>query len=438
MIGASVAGLLAARALTDHYETILLLDRDHLPATPQHRAGTPQDRHAHTLFSAGLAAVEGFFPGFSAEFQAHGGYVADVGADLAIATRHGWGVRMPTHNYIMGSSRALLEYLIRRRVSALSQVVLYDQHRVLGLAGSTTHIDSVIVADSQHNLPTAISADLVIDASGRGSRLPAWLRNLGCANVPEIVIDAHVGYASRLFTVSEIDVEPDWRGCYVLETGPSVTRGGILALFDSGTWIATLTGIGKDRPNPADAAFLPFARSLITPIIADTLAAATPLTSVICGASTQNRLRRFDTIPIPGNLVALGDSVCSFNPLYAQGMTAAALSARVLARCLFERGPDDPALSRHYHRQLRSRLAPLWMLSTSADLRYPTTDGPRPQIVQRLASSYLDRLLAAGTRSHRAQKAFLDVITMIKHPHTAAAPSVLAAAAINGHQPTIF
>ncbi|MFD3612129.1 NAD(P)/FAD-dependent oxidoreductase [Streptomyces atroolivaceus] len=441
VIGASVGGLLAAQVLADHFPAVLLVDRDDLPNTAAPRSGTPQDAHVHVLFPPGLGVLEDLFPGFTVDFCRKGGHLIDVGAHLVLATRHGWGLRTPSGTSAIGASRPLLEHVLRDRVLAHPHVRFLPRHHAEALEGTPAKVTSVTLRarDAPPGTPTrSQAASLVVDASGRGSRLPSWLAALGCPTVPESVVDPHLGYASRLFTPPPSLTVPDWRACYVLETGPDITRGGVLAPFDQDRWIATLTGVGADRPTVSPDDFLPFARSLTTPIIADLLAHATPLTPVVRSNSTAGRRRHYDQVRgLPANVLALGDSACALNPLYAQGMTVAALSAQKLAQCLAQAGLDSRTLSRRYHHALKTVHQSPWLLGTTADLRYPSTRAkPHPGVGQRLFSRYINWVQAAGTRDPHTQAAFLDVLTLVRPPTALLSPRVLIAALAEGGEGT--
>ncbi|MEU1824066.1 FAD-dependent oxidoreductase [Streptomyces abikoensis] len=421
VIGAGIAGLLAAHVLARHHH-VTLIDSDRIPGTPARRSGVPQDGHVHALFAQGLRTVEALLPGFTAELCRRGGHRIDVCNDLAIATPHGWGTRFPSDLRVVGASRPLIETLLREHVLDNPHVQLLERHRAHTLTGSEHHVSAVILRNLDAGQDTALPAVLVVDASGRGSRLPNWLTELGCPRLPETTVDARIGYATRLY---RLPANPrGWRALYALPQGPAVTRGGVLAPIEDDQWIVSLSGVGADRPSSREDAFLPFARSLATPAIADILADATPLTSIACTHSTANRRRHLDRAEqLPDNLFVLGDAACAFNPIYAQGMTVAARSAQLLHSCL----ASGASARRFHHRQKRLHDTP-WLLATTADLRFPGTTGGPPPPSRQVLGRYLDRVLAAGTHDPRAQAAFLDVLNMVRPPAVLLTPRVAMSA----------
>jgi 2-polyprenyl-6-methoxyphenol hydroxylase-like FAD-dependent oxidoreductase len=237
----------------------------------------------------------------------------DVCRDLALATPYGWGTRFSSDLAVIGASRPLIETTIRDRVRKLPRVKILQAHSADALTGSPRHVTAVRVRQREtgqtRHLPTA----LVVDASGRGSQLPNWLDGLGCPPIVETTIDAHLRYATRLFRRRSHDL-CDWQACYLPPLGPRVTRGGILAPIEDDRWIVTLSGVGDDRPSTRNDEFLPFARTLVTPLIADILAEAEPLTPVKCSNATANRRRRLaQGTGLPDNLLVIGDAACSLN-----------------------------------------------------------------------------------------------------------------------------
>lgn len=425
VIGAGLAGLFAARVLAGHFRQVTVVDRDELPTVAAHRTGVPQGAHVHALFTRGLRTVEELLPGFTDTLLERGGQHIDVGADLAIHTPYGWGARSASPLRVVGASRPLIEAIVRERITALPGVRLLDGHHVEQLMGTRHRVTAVRVRDLRLDSSTNLPAQLVVDASGRGSRLPAWLDSLGCPEpVPESVVDPQLGYATRLYRRNCTD-GLGWRACYSLLNGPATTRGAVIAPIEDGQWIVTLLGIGPDRPSRQESDFLPFAASLPTAEIAHALRHMTPLTPVATSHATTNRRRHLDrATALPANLCALGDAACAFNPVYAQGMTTAALSAQLLDACLRKPAEQTAPAARYHHRLSRLINAP-WLLSTTADQRFPLTQGPTPSVTRRLMAGHLDRVLAAGTRSPQVQHAFLRILTMVDAPSSLADPATL-------------
>lgn len=427
VLGAGMAGLLAARVLADHCTEVVLVEGDHLPTEPTSRPGVPQGRHVHVLLAQGTRTLENLIPGFGQDMVHHGGHSIDVGTDLLLNSIHGQGARSHCGLQTVGASRPLIESVTRERVLALPNVKLLTNHQADGLVGSPHRVTAVSLRDRATQASTELAADLVLDATGRASRLPTWLTTLGCPPVPETVIDAHAAYATRQFRLAPGTEPRDWTACYALASGPVMPRGGMFMQIEDGRWIATLWGLGPgNQPSGADDAFLPFAKSLATDLIADTLAEAESLGPVARTHATANRRRSYHRVKgLPHNVLALGDSACALNPIYGQGMTVAALSATLLKSRLTRDDPHAPGFAHRYHQHLTRVHRTAWLLATTSDLRYPHTTGTRATPVHRLLNAHIDHVLAVGTRGPRLHAAFLNVLSLVRHPMTLFAPAVL-------------
>jgi len=265
----------------------------------------------------------------------------------------------------------------------------------------------------------------VVDASGRPSRAPRWLKDLGYEPPQESVIDAHLGYTSRLYRIPK-GFEPGWKGAYVQLAPPEHTRGGALLPIEGGRWMVTLAGTGGDYPPTDERGFLGFARSLRTPILYDALKGAEPLSQISGYRATENRIRRYEELSRqPHNFVVAGDALCTFNPVYGQGMTVAALGAEVLEACLEERRDGDlVGLSNRFQRKVAKVNGPAWAMATAQDLRVPGVIGGSPGLVERLMGRYMDVAVELSTESERVRLTLLEAMNMLKPPSALFVPAV--------------
>jgi 2-polyprenyl-6-methoxyphenol hydroxylase-like FAD-dependent oxidoreductase len=417
VIGGSMAGLLTARVLTDHFEQVTVVERDRLADTPDPRRGVPQAHHVHVLLGRGLAICEQLFPGFQEDLIAAGAAPADVASDYAWLTRAGWGIRFPSSLITFPCSRVLLEWLVRRRLAANPQVRLLDGAGVEGLTGEGSCITGVRLGGE------TLTADLVVDASGRGSHAPQWLAELGWPTPDETTIDAHMGYGTRIFRRPP-SWQADWKAVIVWWAPPEGTRAAALLPMEGDRWLVTLGGGDRDYPPTDEAGWLDFAASLPTPLIWEAVREAEPLTPIRSSRSTANRLRHFERLPRrPERFVALGDAVCAFNPVYGQGMTTAALGALTLNRCL-ARLPLD-GLAGPFQRRLAKTNAEPWMLATSEDYRFAHVEGPPPTRQVRLMQRYVDRVLAASTSDPKVRLVQLETFNMLRSANALFTPPVM-------------
>ncbi|GLZ29476.1 hypothetical protein Lesp02_16660 [Lentzea sp. NBRC 105346] len=424
VLGGGIAGLFTAGVLARHCEKVTLVESDRFPAEVATRTGVPQGVHVHGLLTRGLEVSEELMPGITAELVAGGAVRVDMGVN-AIRNHLGWSSRFVSGLEVLGMSRSLFEWTVRRRLMADGRIEFLDGHRAVGLIGSSSRVTGATLRSMDTGSTTLVSASLVVDATGRGSQAPRWLSDLGCAPVREDVVDAHIGYATRLYAIPDGHAE-DWRVAYVQLGGPHQTRGGLLTPIEGNRWQVTLTGVGADAPSTGADDFLPFARTLSSPIIADALAGAEPLTGVTGSHATSNRRRYFERAgDQPDGFAAIGDAVCAFNPIYGQGMTVGALGAVLLGECIEAGTLADNHLARWFYPRLARLNDSIWNMTTAADSRFPGTEGRRSGRTDKLVAGLFDRLIHAANNDHRVQDAFLRVFALQRGPSTLLTPSVL-------------
>jgi 2-polyprenyl-6-methoxyphenol hydroxylase-like FAD-dependent oxidoreductase len=412
VLGASMAGLLTAGVLAQAYARVTVFDRDAMPEIGAHRRGVPQDQHLHFLHPRGRHALDELFPGLSARLIEQGAVTGDVlgnirwqlsGHQLRQAD-----IRLPG----LMASRPFLEGHVRARVSESPNVTLVERTDIVTLTATTDRcrVTGVRVHDAAGG-ERAVPADLVIDATGRGCRVPVWLSELGYEQAAIDRVDIGLGYASRIYRLPPEALGTD---ISMLTAGtPQNPRGGALAALEGGRHILTLFGILGDHPPTDPAGFDSFAASLLFPDIAQAIRDAEPLTDPVpfrFPASVRHRyerLRRF-----PTGLLVLGDAVCSFNPIYGQGMTAAAVQATALQRLLARGSGPQP---RQYFRAIARTINTPWDIAVGADLAFPKVPGTRTAKI-RLVNSYLPKLHAAATTDITLGRAFVRVLSMMDRP----------------------
>ena len=427
VIGSGMAGLLAARVLLNHFAEVVLIERDTVADPLQSRQGVPQSQHAHVLLTQGQRLLEQLFPGLAAELSAAGAPTVEWTADWLMLGVRKWMPRCPSNLSGRACSRTLLEGLIRQRLLAAPNLTLLTGCQVEGLL--TTPEADRVTGVKLHRREAAeagepLSAALVVDASGRNSALPNWLVQMGYEAAPETVINAFLGYASRWYQRPKL--EADWQGITISAVEGVNSRGGVLYPIEGDRWIVTLGGVGRDYPPTDETGFLEFARTLRVPILHDLLQKAQPLSPIYSYRRTENCWRHYERLPrLPEGLVAIGDAVCAFNPVYGQGMTTAALGAMTLDRCL-QRGQSklSKGFSLRFHKQLAQILTTPWLMATGEDGRWSTTEGAKPGQSDRWVQKYIDRVSVLMQDSPALLKTFAEVVHMVKPPTALFAPSI--------------
>jgi 2-polyprenyl-6-methoxyphenol hydroxylase-like FAD-dependent oxidoreductase len=430
VIGGSIAGLLAARVLLDRFAEVILIEKDDITELLKARPGVVQSQHVHVLLTQGQRLLEQLFPGLAQELSAAGAPTVEWTADWLMFGTSKWTPRYPSDLSGRTCSRTLLEGLIRQRLSAYPNLTILTGCQVKGLLSAKDPTRVTGVKLHWHS-PTATAVDslnaaLVVDASGRNSALPDYLVQMGCEAPPETTINAFLGYASRWYQRPE-NLEVDWQGITISAVEGVSSRGGVLYPIEGDRWIITLGGVGRDYPPTDEAGFLEFARSLRVPMLYDLLKDAQPLSPVYSYRRTENRWRHYEQLKsLPDGIVAIGDAVCTFNPVYGQGMTTAALGAIALDRCLQQAHPtklnDFPL---RFHRQLARILQAPWLMATGEDSRWSTTEGAKPKWSDRFVQKYVDRVSLLMQDSPVVSKVFAEVVHMVKPPTALFAPNIL-------------
>jgi 2-polyprenyl-6-methoxyphenol hydroxylase-like FAD-dependent oxidoreductase len=427
IVGGSIAGMLAARALSNHFDRVTIIERDRLPQSAEPRKGVPQSRHIHALMMRGKEIIEELFPGVCRQLIDAGSAVLDIGSDVKWLTPAGWGLSFQSGLTFLSFSRDLLDATIRDRLRQISNISFLENCDVTGLipdaTGNCVAGVSLTFADpaSGERREKEVSARLVIDASGRGSRLPEWLERLGYQRPGETVVNAHLGYASRLYQ-RPAGVSIPWRALLVGAAPPNEARAGLVFPLEGQRWIVTLVGGDRDYPGTDEEGFIEFARSLRSSELYRAIEQTEPLTPIYGTRSTENRFRHFDQLTRwPERLLVIGDGACAFNPVYAQGMTTAAIAAVSLDRCLSvhrsSRGPRDlNGFARCFLKELgRINRAP-WALATGQDYRYRGTQGASVTRKTKFMNWYMDHVFQLGTRNAAVRRRFLEVQQMVKSP----------------------
>ncbi|MFJ1811395.1 MULTISPECIES: FAD-dependent oxidoreductase [unclassified Streptomyces] len=419
VIGAGIAGLTAAKSLSDAFATVVVVDRDELPDDGRPRRGVPQGQHSHVLLVAGQRALEELFPGLGDELVEAGAQVFDSGGDLHLYRLGAAWNPVRSGQPFVSMSRPLLEYSIRRRVQALPNVTIRSATAVSGLGGADGKVTEVLLEGTER-----LAADLVVDTTGRGSRSDRWLSALGFA-APEVEeVKVNVGYVSRLYR--HVPGDLDVKAAFVQPTPPAEKRIGAALLIEDDQWLVSVGGWHRDYPAATEEGFLEHAESLPDPVIAKLVRQAEPLSDPVAFHYPANRRRHFEELQdVPAGYLALGDAICSFNPLYGQGMTCAAQEALALGRLLAEHEGVTADLSRAFYQEAAGVLFVPWQAAIGGDFDYAETAGRRPFAAE-LFGRYSTQAQLAAQVSGEVRKVILSVQHLLVAPMALWEPSLMA------------
>ncbi|MCH0543294.1 FAD-dependent monooxygenase [Streptomyces sp. MUM 203J] len=440
VIGGGVAGLLTARSLAAHAERVTVVERDRLPQEAEPRAGVPQGRHIHVLLEAGQRAMDELLPGVTEELRAAGAPRVGVPGDM-IQWQHGsWIWRTePTHHFLCGS-RPQLEHAVRRRVLADPRVDVLEGTETVGLAGDAARVRGVLVRErgtaGRETEPRLLAADLVVDASGRGSKAPEWLAAIGAEPPREETLDTGLAYATRVYRNERHFDDTDALGTYIVPN-PGQTHTAVVLPMEDGRFLVTLAGLRGDEPPTDEKGFEAFTEAFPDPLVRDWVTKAQPDSPVYGFRNTANVRRRYD-LPgrRPAGFLVTGDALCTFNPIYGQGMSVGALGAVALRDALGDRR-RTPSTAR-VQRALFQVSRQAWAISAGADRKMPgaTGNAARTSAMERPASWYLARVQARAGGHPVVGAAFRDVLNLVRPVSRLFAPEV-ARAVLLGPEPPV-
>jgi 2-polyprenyl-6-methoxyphenol hydroxylase-like FAD-dependent oxidoreductase len=432
VIGGGMAGMLAARVLSDRFTQVSLIERDTYPAEPVSRSGVPQGRHVHFLLVRGRYILDELFPGISERLQKQGAIPCDALADFAIRYPTGWIPRAasPLQSYIC--TRSLLEWQVRQDLLSATDVQVIEGHEVTALHVKNGAVVGVKMrkrgreATLEEHAVLDLAADLVIDTSGRDSRIMQWLEELGYPQPKETVLNPFLGYSSRFYKPTP-DSQRTWKGMIMATDAPKMLRGGVLQMVEGERWMVVLAGIGKDYPPTDPDGFLEFARGMLDPAFYEILKDAEPLSPIHGYRKAENRWRHFEQLKQqPEGLLVMGDAVCSFDPVYGQGMTVAAMGALTLAKCLDQQAPGElTGLARRFQRQLARTNRDPWQLSVGADYNVLPLEEQKRNWLERQVNRYFIKLTALLPTSASLCISFCEVTHLIKPPTSLFRPAIV-------------
>jgi 2-polyprenyl-6-methoxyphenol hydroxylase-like FAD-dependent oxidoreductase len=418
VVGASVAGLCAARVLADAYESVTVLERDPVDEDAPERRGVPQGSHAHVLLEAGRATLEDLCPGYCEDLLSAGGLLIDAATDMQHYEEGDFLATPPGRLSMYCASRPLFERVFRRRVAEFDGVTVRPGCRHLDYRwdDDAERVDGVLIEDDGDR--TELDADLVVDATGRTSRTPSWLEDHGYAPPPVDEVRVDVTYGTTV-----VERPPDDRRVLFVPPSAPRTRGGSAVPIEGDRWIVTLQGVhGDDAPTDPDE-FRAFADSLPIPALRRLLDDHEWVTDGVeqypYPSNLRRRYERLDRFP--DGLIVTGDAVASFNPIYGQGMSVAALDALALHHALAADGDEN--LPARFFDRAADVVDVAWRLAVSADFEYPQTEGPKPSGAD-LTNRYVSRLLRRAHTDGSLTDAFYRVIRMERSPTTLFSPGV--------------
>ena len=414
VVGGSMGGLVAARALADYYERVTIVDRDTFPAIGEHRKGVPQSRHTHGLLASGRRMLEKFFPGIGAELMAAGAIAGDILADSRWIFEGGTHCRPKSGFEGLLLSRPLLEGMVRKYLFALPNIAVMENCDAAGLVFVGGKVTGLRLASGD-----TVAADLVVSCAGRAGHVADWLAELGYQAAEVERVEMALGYTTRLFRRHATDLNGDM--AIILPSTPEGKRGGVMLAQEDDRWTVTLMSyFGVNAPSDLPG-FLEYAKSLPAPDIYDAIRNAEPVSDPQVAKFPASVRHRYEKLShFPEGFLVFGDAICSFNPIYGQGMSVAALEAEVLSECL---ASGTANLARRFFTAAAKVIDTPWSIAVGNDLRMPETTGPRNAGVS-FINWYMGKLHKAAHHDPVPALAFHAVANLLAAPPSVMHPRV--------------
>lgn len=379
VVGCGVGGIFAAGALHRHFREVVVVDKDDLSSGPSFRKGVPQGPHGHIVLKRGENIAEAMFPGFRDALRTAGGIELVTGRDMARFAFGKWSEPLDSDMTVFSQTRPLLEHVLRECLRSIPNVTirsgcrfsdfLFDDHRIHGVS---------ILREGR--IREEVEADLVIDASGRGTGTPRWLSENGFGEVETERLGIDLCYVTGIFATDRFE-DGYARLCTVGQSPPAV-RGGSALPVEGRRWMITLSGRGDDVPSVDPEAFLAFAKSLPDPCVYDRISEGRLEGSVRRFKTPESFWRKYESMAdFPEGFVPIGDAVAGFNPIFGQGMSVAAVEAERLGLLLDERAESGRGLDGLREEALpgiSASIAEAWEGPATIDYLYDSTVGERP------------------------------------------------------------
>ncbi|KAB1947295.1 FAD-binding oxidoreductase [Micromonospora sp. ALFpr18c] len=423
VLGGSITALFAASALSEGYREVVLVDRDELIDVWDARRGAPQGRHINGLIARGSRAMEDLFPEITAQMVTAGCPLTDLAGTVKWYMNGRPLAQTRAGLTCVAARRPVMEAHVRRRIAALKNVTFMERTDITGLVFSTDKsrvIGARVQRQGEGNREETLTADLVVDATGRGSRTPVWLEAQGYQRVPEEGTKIGLGYVTRHYKLRH---DPFGTSHSIISVAsPDNPRGAIFTKSDGGRVELTTYGIMGDHPPTDPEGFNQFVKSLSAPEIYEGISDAEPLDDPVLFKFPTTLRRRYELMSrFPDGLLVLGDAVCTPNPVFAQAQTLAALEALAL-RDLLRTG--QAPRSKEFMRTVGRIIDPAWEMTEAINLTFPDVEGRRTRKVQ-LLHAYMKRLHLAATKDASLTEAFMRSAGLVDPLEALLRPSVV-------------
>ncbi|MBT2216865.1 glutamate synthase [Virgibacillus dakarensis] len=383
VIGGSIAGKLAAKALATSFRQVIILEAGSVWEEKTPRKRVPQTYHPHVLLKGGEKAIEELFPYFLDQLIEDGGIINNFTRDLKWHHFGFWKHRFQGELVMVQQSRPLLEWHLQQRINQITTIVTKYETKVEQLLPDDQHakISGVKARSLQTGKEEELTADLVVDASGFGSRSIDWLKSFG-QEVKEEKVWIKLFYATRYFRHKGKEQDnPEWCNLLISPSFPINPYGAFIQSVEGNRFSVTFSGYANELPPKTDTEFINYAKKLPVSDVVDFLDKVEPISEINIHKIPYQVRRRFDLASMPDGFVVIGDAHCRFDPVFGQGISVAAMEALALQRLLSADGYHEKGFSKTFHKRISKIIATPWDMATTEVLRHPEIKGDRTMIL---------------------------------------------------------
>ncbi|WP_459503455.1 NAD(P)/FAD-dependent oxidoreductase [Bacillus sp. C1] len=416
VIGGSIAGKLAAKALSDSFQEVIILEAGEECNEKSPRKRVPQTYHPHVLLKGGEEAIEKLFPGVMTQLKEDGGIVNNFTGDLKW---HHFGLwKQPFHGELnaVQQSRPLLEWHIQKRMREVANITTKYEMMVeqLIIDQQYNKISGVKVRCMKTGNKENFHADLVVDASGFGSKNIEWLKTHGI-EVTEEKVWIQLFYATRVFYLKQNE-RPNWCNLLFSPSFPENPYGAFIQTIEDNRYFVTFSGYANEHAPKTDEEFLAFARKLPAPDVIQFLEQAEPITDIKIHKIPYQVRRRFDLVKnMPEGFFVIGDAYCRFDPVFGQGVSVTAMEAAALQTSLKRRTSLPNGFTREFYKRISKIIATPWEMVTTEAYRHPNIKG-KQSFIRPFQQWYTKKVYQLSASNTDIYMRLVRVMNLIRSP----------------------
>ncbi|HHT7154863.1 glutamate synthase [Bacillus thuringiensis serovar andalousiensis] len=372
VIGGSMAGKFAAKALSTSFKEVIIIEAGERWDGKSLRKRVPQSNHPHVLLKGGENAIEELFPNITNELIEAGSIINNFTRDLKWHQFGLWKQPFIGEVHMIQQSRPLLEWHIQKRIHQISNITIKYETLVKGLLvdAKLNKVCGVKVKYLETNTQEEVHADLVVDASGFGSKSIEWLREYEI-KVQEEKVRIDLFYATKMFKLKENE-ELDCCNMLMSPSFPDNPYGVLIQTIEDNRYFVTFSGYANEKAPQTDDEFYDFAENLSISNVTDFLNKAEGITDIKTYKIPYQVRRRFDLVNnVPEGLLVIGDAQCRFDPVFGQGVSVAAMEAHQLQLLLHDRKQLDKTFTQQFYKKAATIIETPWDMTTTEISRHP-------------------------------------------------------------------